>query len=141
MCGHPPEALSLLHEEVVLQSKGSSTFEIHRLGSGLTLWRVDMLSTRVYRLTHPLLRADFIRKEVLNELATIPDIVYRSLSALLSGGDSLLVFVRPDRIDPTVFQCVLDPVLIRCLSVGRPRRLPKLSGLIVNTNLAVAPLC
>jgi E1-E2 ATPase len=140
MGGHPPEALSLLHEEVVLQSKGFSTFEIHRLGSSLTLWRVDMLSPRVYRLTHPLLRGDFIRKEVLNELATIPDIVYQSLSALLSGGNSLLVFVRPDRIDPTVFQRVLDPVLIRCLSVGKPRRLPKLSGLIVNTNLAVAPL-
>jgi hypothetical protein len=60
MGGHPPEALSLLHEEVVLQSKGFSTFEIHRLGSSLTLWRVDMLSPRVYRLTHPLLRGDFV---------------------------------------------------------------------------------
>jgi hypothetical protein len=140
MSGHPPEALSLLHEEVVLQSKGSSTFEIYRLGAGLTLWRADMLSTRAYRLSHPLLRADFIRKEVLNELATIPDVVHQSLSALPSGGNSVLVFVRPDRIDPNVFQRVLDPVLVRCLSAGTPRRLPNLSGLIVNTNLAVAPL-
>jgi hypothetical protein len=140
MFGRPPEALSLLHEEVVLRSKGSSTYEIDRLGPGLTLWRVDMLSTRVYKLTHPLLRADFVRKEVLSELATIPDIVHPSLSVLLSGGNSLLVFVRPDQIDPTVFQRVLDPVLIRCRSVGTPSRLSKLSGLIVNTNLAVAPL-
>ena len=117
--GRPPAALPLLHEEVILRNKGSSSFEIHRLGSGLTLWRVEMPSIRVYRLTHPLLRSDFVRKEVLNELSTLPDVVHQSFSVLLSGGDTLLVFVRP-RIDPTVFQDVLDPVLTRCLSAGRP---------------------
>ena len=140
MWGRPPAALPLLHEEVILRNKGSSSFEIHRLGSGLTLWRVEMPSIRVYRLTHPLLRSDFVRKEVLNELSTLPDVVHQSFSVLLSGGDTLLVFVRPHRIDPTVFQDVLDPVLTRCLSVGTTHHRPKLSGLMVNTNLALAPL-
>jgi hypothetical protein len=140
MWGRPPAALPLLHEEVILRNKGSSFFEIHRLGSGLTLWRVEMPSTRVYRLTHPLLRSDFVRKEVLNELSTLPDVVHQSFSVLLSSGDSLLVFVRPHRIDPTLFQDVLDPVLTRCLSAGRIHHRPKLSGVMVNTNLALAPL-
>src|SRR5580693_303395 len=140
MGGRPPAALPLLHEEIILRNKGSSSFEIHRLGSGLTLWRVEMPSIRVFRLTHPLLRSDFVRKEVLNELSTLPDVVHQSFSVLLSGGDALLVFVRPHRIDPTVFQDVLDPVLTRCLSAGTVHHRPKLSGLMVNTNLALAPL-
>jgi hypothetical protein len=140
MGGRPPAALPLLHEEVILRNKGSSSFEIHRLGSGLTLWRVEMPSIRVYRLTHPLLRSDFVRKEVLNELSTLPDVVHQSFSVLLSGGDTLLVFVRPHRIDPTVFQDVLDPVLTRCLSAGTAHHRPKFSGMMVNTNLALAPL-
>jgi hypothetical protein len=140
MGGRSPTALPLLHEEVILRNKGSSSFEIHRLGSGLTLWRVEMPSIRVYRLTHPLLRSDFVRKEILNELSTLPDVVHQSFSVLLSGGDTLLVFVRPHRIDPTVFQDVLDPVLTRCLSAGTTHHRPKLSGLMVNTNLALAPL-
>jgi hypothetical protein len=140
MGGRPPVALPLLHEEVILRNKGSSSFEINRLGPGLTLWRVEMPSIRVFRLTHPLLRSDFVRKEVLNELSTLPDVVHQSFSVLLSGGDALLVFVRPHRIDPTVFQDVLDPVLTRCLSVGTAHHRPKLSSLMVNTNLALAPL-
>ena len=140
MWGRPPVALPLMHEEVILRNKGSSAFEVHRLGSGLTLWRVDMPSARVFRLRHPLLRSEFIRKEVLNELSTLPDVVHQSLSVLLSAGDSILVFVRPHRIDPTVFQDVLDPVLSRCLSSGPTHHAPKLSGLMVNTNLALAPI-
>jgi hypothetical protein len=138
MRGRPPAALPLLHEEVIQKTKRA--FEIRRLGSALTLWRVEMPSTRVYRLTHPLLRSDFVRKEVLNELGTLPDVVHQSFSVLLSGGDSLLVFVRPHRIDPTIFQDVLDPVLTRCLSTGGTHHGPKLSGLMVNTNLALAPI-
>jgi hypothetical protein len=138
MWGRQPAALPLPHEEVILRNKGP--FEIQRLGSGLTLWRVDMPSIRVYRLTHPLLRSDLVRKEVLNELGTLPDVVHQSLSVLLSAGDSVLVFVRPHRIDPTVFQDVLDPVLTRCLSSGATHHGPKFSGLMVNTNLALAPI-
>jgi E1-E2 ATPase len=140
MTGRPPAALPLLHEEVILRNKGSSAFEIHRLGSGLTLWRVDMHSTRVYKLTHPLLRSDSVRKEVLNELGTIPDVVHLSFSVLLSAGDSLLVFVRPHRLDPTVFQDVLDPVLTRCLAAGATHHRSKLTGLMVNANLVLAPV-
>jgi hypothetical protein len=140
MGGRPPAGLPLPHEEVILRNRGPSYFEVHRLGSGLTLWRVDMPSIRVYRLTHPLLRSDFVRKETLNELSTLPDVIHQSFSVLLSGGDSLLVFVRPHRIDPTIFQDVLDPVLTRCLSAGTAHHRPKLSGLMVNTNLALAPL-
>jgi len=136
--GRAPAALPLPHEEAILRNTGA--FEIRRLGSGLTLWRVDTPSTRVYRLTHPLLRSDFVRKEVLKELGTIPDVVHQSFSVLLSVGDSLLVFVRPHRVDPTVFQDVLDPVLTRCLSSGATRHEPKLPGFLVNANLALAPL-
>jgi hypothetical protein len=140
MGGRPPVALPLLHEEVILRNKGFSSFEIHRFGSGLTLWRVEMPSSRVYRLTHPLLRSEFVRKEVLDELSTLPDVVHQSLSVLLSVGDSLLVFVRPHRLDPSVFQEVLDPVLTRCLSAGAAHHRPRLSGLMVNANLGLAPL-
>jgi hypothetical protein len=138
MWGRQPADLPLPHEEIILRGKGP--FEIHRLGSGLTLWRVDMLSTRVYRLTHPLMRSDFVRKEALNELSTLPDVVHQSLSVLLAAGDSILVFVRPHRTDPAVFRDVLDPVLTRCLSSGATQHSPKLSGLMVNTNLALAPI-
>jgi hypothetical protein len=140
MSGRPPAALPLLHEEVILRNKGFSSFEIHRLGSGLTLWRIDVPSTRVYKLTHPLLRSDSVRKEVLNELGTLPDVVHQSFSVLLSAGDSLLVFVRPHRLDPMVFQDVLDPVLTRCLAAGATHHLPKLTGLMVNANLVLAPV-
>lgn len=139
MRGRPPAALPLLHEEVILRNKGPSAFEIRRLRSELTLWRVDTPSPRVCRLTHPLLRSDFVRKEVLNELGTLPDVVDQSLSVLLSGGDSLLVFVRPHRMDPAVFPDVLDPVLTRCLSSGTSHHAPKVGSLMVNVNLAVAP--
>jgi hypothetical protein len=138
--GRPPVPLPLLHEEVILRNKGFSWFEIHRFGPGLTLWRVETLSARVYRLTHPLLRSEFVRKEVLDELGTLPDVVHQSLSVLLSAGDSLFVFVRPHRLDPGVFQDVLDPVLTRCLSAGAAHHGPRLSGLMVNANLALAPL-
>jgi hypothetical protein len=140
MRGGPAGELPLLHEEVIGGDKGPSAFEIRRLGAGLTLWRVDSLSTRVYRLTHPLLRSEFVRKEVLNELSTLSEVVHPSLSVLFSGGDSLLVFVMPHRIDPTVFQEVLDPVLTRCLSTRPTHRAPVLRGLMVNTNLMLAPL-
>jgi hypothetical protein len=139
MGGRPPVALPLLHEEVILRDKGSSSCEIHRFGTKLTLWRVETPSTRVYRLTHPMLRSESVRREVLDELATLPDVVHQSLSVLLSAGDSLLVFVRPHRLDPGVFQDVLDPVLTRCLSAGAAHHRPKLSGLMINANLALAP--
>lgn len=139
MRGRPPAALPLLHEEVILRNKGPSAFEIRRLRSGLTLWRVDTPSPRVCRLAHPMLRSDYVRKAVLNELGTLPDVVDQSLSVLLSGGDSLLVFVRPHRMDPAVFPDVLDPVLTRCVSSGRRHHTPKVRDLVVNVNLAVAP--
>jgi hypothetical protein len=139
MGGRPPTALPLPHEEVILQDKGSS-IEIHRCGSGLTLWRVEAPSSRMYRLTHPLLKSDFVRKEVLDELGTLPDVVHQSLSVLLSSGETLLVFVRPHRLDPTIFQDVLDPVLTRCLSTAQSHHRPSASGWMVNANLALAPL-
>jgi hypothetical protein len=139
MGGRPPVTLPLLHEEVILGNHGYSSFEVHRFGSGLTLWRVEMASNRVYKLTHPLLRSEFVRKEILDELGTLPDVVHQSLSVLLSAGDSLLVFVRPHRVDPSIFQDVLDPVLTRCLSAGAAHHGPGWSGLLVNANLVLAP--
>jgi E1-E2 ATPase len=140
MGGRPPIALPLPHEEVILRNKGSSSFEIHRCGSGLTLWRVEAPSSRMYRLSHPLLKSEFVRKEVLDELGTLPDVVHQSLSVLLSSGETLLVFVRPHRLDPTVFQDVLDPVLTRCLSTAESNHRPSFSGWMVNANLALAPI-
>jgi hypothetical protein len=140
MGGRPPIALPLPHEEVILRNRGYSSFNIHRCDSGLTLWRVETPSSRMYRLSHPLLRSDFVRKEILDELGTLPDVVHQSLSVLLSSGETLLVFVRPHRLDPALFQDVLDPVLTRCLSTAESHHGPKLSGLMVNANLALAPI-
>jgi hypothetical protein len=140
MGGRPPIALPLPHEEVILRNKGSSSFEIHRCGSGLTLWRVEAPSSRMYRLSHPLLKSEFVRNAVLDELGTLPDVVHQSLSVLLSSGETLLVFVRPHRLDPTVFQDVLDPVLSRCLSTAQSNHRPGASGWMVNANLALAPI-
>jgi E1-E2 ATPase len=139
MGGRPPISLPLPHEEVILRDKGPS-FEIHRCGSGLTLWRIEAPSSRMYRLTHPLLKSDFVRKEVLDELGTLPDVVHQSLSVLLSSGDTLLVFVRPHRLDPTIFQDVLDPILTRCLSTAPSHHQPSATGWMVNANLALAPI-
>jgi hypothetical protein len=140
MGGRPPIALPLPHEEVILGNKGSASFEIYRTGSGLTLWRVEAPSSRMFRLSHPLLKSEFVRKEVLDELGTLPDVVHQSLSVLLSSGENLLVFVRPHRLDPTVFQDVLDPVLTRCLSTAASNHRPSWSGWMVNANLALAPI-
>ncbi|MBV8141559.1 MAG: hypothetical protein JOZ60_05875 [Verrucomicrobia bacterium] len=140
MRGRTPAVIPLLHDEIIVQRNGPSTFEVRRFGAKLTLWRIDSPSPRVYKLTHPLLRSESIRREVLNELGTIPDVVYQSFSLLLSGGDSLLVFVRPYKIEATLFPDVLDPVLTRCLSSGAKHFQTNVTGLMVNANLALAPV-
>ena len=133
-----PAALPLPHEEVILGDAGSHAFGIRRSVSGLTLWQVDAPSSRIFRLTHPLLRSDFVRKQVLEELATIADVLPRSIFVPVVGSESLIVFVRPHRIDAALFSEVLDPVLTRCLRTGPPHRLPNLHDAVVNGNLGIA---
>ena len=130
--------LRLPHEEVILGRKAPPIFEIHRGRTGLTLWRIDAPSSRVFRLTHPLLRSDFVRKQVIDELTTLSDIVHRSVAIPLLSRESLLVFVRPHRMDPALFAEVLDPVLTRCISIGPAHRAPGRRDVLESGNLGFA---
>lgn len=137
--GRKPEPLALPHAEVVLGRKAPRVFEIHRAAIGLTLWRVDSPSPRIFHIAHPLLCSESVRKAVLAELGTLADLVQRSLALPLPGRESLVVLARPHRVDPALFAEVLDPVLTRCLAAGPAQRATAGRELVVNANLAVAP--
>lgn len=137
--GGKPAPLDLPHEEVVLNRKAPRVFEIHRVPRGLTLWRIDSPSSRIFHIAHPLLRLDYVRKQVLAELGTLPDLVQRSVALPLPGREAIVVFARPHRVEPALFAEVLDPVLARCLAAGPAHRATRRDDLLVNANLAIAP--
>ncbi len=138
--GRKPQPVALPHAEAVLGRKGPHVFEIHRAAQGLTLWRVESPSQRIFHISHPLLRSEFIRNEVLAELGTLTDLVQRSLPLPLPGRASIVVLARPHRVDPALFAEVLDPVLTRCLAAGPSQRASTRRELLVQGNLAVAPV-
>ncbi len=135
--GNRPPALTLPHEEAILGGE-ERPFGVYRAGPALTLWQVEAPSTRYFRLTHPLLRLEYIRKKILGELATLAEVSPRTIYLPLLGSASLLVFVRPHRVDPALFREALDPVLTRCLSGAKPRPLPSPRDVLVNANLGLA---
>jgi E1-E2 ATPase len=138
--GRRPQPIALPHAEVVLGRKAPRVFEIHRAASGLTFWRVESPSPRLFHIAHPLLRSEFIRKEVLAELGTLTDLVQRSVPLPLPGRESIVVLARPHRVEADLFAEVLDPVLTRCLAAGPAQRLTTRRELLVNGNLAIAPV-
>ena len=140
MTGPRPASLSLPHEEVILDDDAPTNFSVRRAEAGLTLWEVDALSSQFFRISHPLLRQDFVHKKVQDELSTLSDVILRTLHIPLAGRESLLIFGRPHRVDPTVFREVLDPVLSVCLEEGPETTLPKVKDVLVNSNLAIAAL-
>jgi len=135
-----PPVLALAHEELIHGDDAPGTFCITRNASGLTLWHIGAPSNGTYRLAHPALRDDFIRQQVMDELATIPGVAPRSVSFPFWKSDSLVVFVQPHRVDPIVFLEALDPVITRCLASGPPRAALDRRDAIVNANLLLAPI-
>lgn len=138
MRGVRPVSLPLPHEEVILGSENFPAFSIHRVGAELTLWQVDPFSPRSVLLSHPLLRLEHMRQPVLDELSTMADVHPRTVYLPFKGNESLLIFVRPHRLDPALFREVLDPVLTRCLAASPPPRRLKEHERWADTNLAIA---
>jgi hypothetical protein len=138
MGGSKPSSLPLPHEELILDGEAPSSFSIQRSGAELTLWQVDAPTSQFYRIVHPLLRHEHVRKRVIDELATLSDVVLRSLYLPIAGKDVLLVFGRPHRIDPGLFREVLDPVLTRSLAEGPSQPAPSIRDELVNANLGLA---
>lgn len=137
--GSRPAPGILPHAEVVLGDDAAAVFEVHRATAReLTLWQVDAPSPRLFRIGHPLLRFEHIRKIVLDELTTLSDAILRTLYLPLSGRESLVIFVQPHRLDPALFREALDPVLSQALAAGKPRHLPPIGDVIVNANLGAA---
>ncbi len=122
----------------MLGDDAPASFSVGRADAGLTLWQIDAPSSHFFRIAHPLLRLDYVRKQVLDELTTLSDVILRSIYLPLAGSEALLVFGRPHRVDPALFREVLDPVLTRCLATGPSRPAPSLRDRLVNANLALA---
>ena len=137
--GRKPPPVDLPHAEAVLGRQAPRVFEVHRAAKGLTLWRVESPSARLFHLSHPLLRREFVRREVLEELGTLGDLVQRAVPLPLPGRESIMVLARPHRLDPDLLAELLDPVLTRCLVAGPTQRSSTRRELLVNANLAVAP--
>ena len=140
MLGARPPKLPLPHERAILEDDGPSVINLRRVGTGLTLWQIDAPSSRFFRITHPLLRFDYVRKAVLDELSTLSDVILRSIYLPLPGNSSVLVFGRPHRLDAEFFREVLDPVLTQALASAPVRPIPDAHDMVVNANLALAPI-
>lgn len=137
--GGQPKPIDLPHEAVVLGRQAPRVFEIRRALRGLTLWRIDSPTARVFHLSHPLLRSESVRRQVLAELGTLADLVHRSVALPLPGREAIVVFARPHRVEAALFAEVLDPVLTRCLAAGPAHRAADRNRLLTNANLALAP--
>ncbi len=139
--GARPQVIPLPHEEIILDDDAPATFNVRRAGASLTLWEVDALTPQIFRIAHPLLREEYIRRQVQDELGTLSDVILRSVSIPLAGRDALLVFGRPHRVDPALFAEVLDPVLTRGpLADGPNLPLPSVRDVLVNANLVLAAI-
>lgn len=135
-----PLVLPLAHEALILGGNSPSAFHVSRCPAGLTLWHIQALSRRHFRLIHPALRDDFIREQVLHELSTLPDVASRATSFPFWGSDSIKVSVDPHRVSFAIFPDALDPVITRCVAAGRPRHAFKVRDAIVHANLMLAPI-
>ncbi len=128
--------LSLLHDKVLLGGESPPEVEIRRWGSGLTFWRVDNPSARIFYLRHPLLRFELVRRAVMEELATYSDAIQR----VIAFRKALMLIVRPFRIEAEMFPEILDPVLTRSLATEETSFSPRVQDALVDANLALAPI-
>lgn len=134
------ERLPLANEHLLLDEAHPhpDAIEIRRLDGGLTFWRIEMRYPGHYRLWHPLLHSDIVREQVLQEFATLPDVVRKAPSYLHRA--TIHIWVRPHRIDPTHLIETLDPVLANYLA--GPTEVPRhpLKEAMVNANLVLSPV-
>lgn len=130
--------LPLAHEHLLLDDEHPDAIEIRRVGQELTFWRIDVRNPGHYRLRHPLLRSDIVREQVLQEFATIPDIVRQAPSYLHRA--TIHIWVRPHRIDPEHLIEILDPVLANYMAGPKEVTRQPFRDALINTNLVLAPI-
>ncbi len=132
------ERLPLAHEHLLLDERHDEAIEIRRMDRELTFWRIEMRNPGHYRLWHPLLRSDIVREQVLQEFATIPDVVQQAPSYLHRA--TIHIWVRPHRIAPEHLIEILDPVLAEYMA--GPKEVPRqpFKEAMVNANLILAPV-
>jgi hypothetical protein len=131
-----PRSMDLRHEDVFLNASIPAAVEIRRWKGRLTFWKIDAPSSRIFYLSHPLLKGERARRAVIDELGTFSDAVQR----VIPLGESLMVIVRPFRMEADIFPEALDPVLTRALAGDDAAYSPKVQDSLVNANLALAPV-
>ena len=132
------ERLPLANDHLLLDDMHPDAFEIRRVGGELTFWRIEMRNPGHYRLWHPLLRSDFVRDQVLQEFATLPDVVRKAPSYLHRA--TIHIWVRPHRIDPGHLIEILDPVLANYMAGPAEIVQQPFKEAVINANLFLSPI-
>lgn len=129
--------LPLGNEHLLLDDASAAAIEIHRVGNELTFWRIEMREHGHYRLWHPLLRSDIVREQVLQEIATLPDVVRKAPSYFHRA--TIHLWIRPHRMTPGHLIEILDPILADYMAGPEEIARHPLKEAMVNANLALAP--
>ena len=130
--------LPLANDRLLIDEIHPEAIEIWRVGDELTFWRIEMRNPGHYRLWHPLLGSDIVRQQVLEEFATLPDVVRQAPSFFHRS--TIHIWVRPHRIDPGHLIEMLDPVLSDYMA--GPGQVPPrpFKEALVKANLVLAPI-
>ncbi|MCE0496699.1 MAG: hypothetical protein LV481_01955 [Methylacidiphilales bacterium] len=123
---------------MLLDEEHPDAIEISRVGRELTFWRIEMRNPGHYRLWHPLLHSDIARQQVLQEFATLPDVVRKAPSFLHRA--AIHIWVRPHRIDPAHLIDILDPVLADYMVGPTEIARQPFKEAVINANLALSPI-
>jgi hypothetical protein len=130
--------LPLALDHLLLDDALDAGIEIRRMGGELTFWHIEAHNARHYRLWHPLLRSEIVREQVLQEFATLPDVIRKAPSYFHRG--AIHIWVRPHRIDPAHLIELLDPVLANYMAGPREIARRPFKEAMVNANLLLSPV-
>jgi hypothetical protein len=132
-----PKRLPLAHEEVLLHEANLEPVKITRHGGFLTFWQIKEYSHAHFRLRHPMLHLPLVREQVLQELGTLPEVVWSTHSYFLWG--AIHVLMHPQRLDHTHLIRELDEA-ITATSEFRGHEVNVNESVLIHTNLVLAPI-
>ena len=129
--------LPLGNEHLLLDDIHVEAIEVRRVGDELTFWRIELREHGHYRLWHPLLQSDIVREQVLQEFATLPDVIRKAPSYFHRA--TIHIWIRPHRIAPEHLIEILDPILAEYMAGPAEVTRNPLKEAMVNANLTLAP--
>ncbi len=132
-----PKRLPLAHEEVLLHEANQEPVKITRIGQILSFWRIKEFSPVHFRLRHPMLHLDVVREQIVQELRTLPDVVFSAPSYVLLG--AIHVWCHPHRMVPHDLIKELDEA-ITATSEFRGVEVHLGENVLIHANLALAPI-